>query len=364
MKNSKIFLFAVAVFVLASCADVATIKCTVAGAPSSQMVVKQLEVNTFSVLDTIKTDSKGSFTYKVKVAKGQPEFVYLFRGETQLAALLLEKGENAVVIADTLGNYSVKGSEGSEKLQQVNKTFMDFVSKMDSTEDPAELTRYYVEHYREAVRYCMSNPYSLTVIPVLYERVNNLSVFNQTNDAIHFRSAADSLITVYPESRYVKALSKEADRRMQVMDLRARLKATEAMSYPDITLPDMNGQKVSLSSVEAKVILLHFWNAADATHKMLNMEALLPVYKEFHSRGFEIYSVCVDADKSEWAAVVKAQGLPWINVNDGYGSLSPALQAYNVSVIPSSFILTESGVSAPTIDGAAGLRKELVKVLK
>lgn len=42
---------------------------------------------------------------------------------------------------------------------------------------------------------------------------------------------------------------------------------------------------------------------------------LLPVYDKYHSKGLEIYSVGVTADKALWASVVKNQNLPWINVS-------------------------------------------------
>ena len=63
---------------LAACGDKAHIKGNLAGAPGRDIVVKQLEVNTYRDLDTIKTRADGSFRYDVKVAAGQPEFIYLY----------------------------------------------------------------------------------------------------------------------------------------------------------------------------------------------------------------------------------------------------------------------------------------------
>ena len=87
------------------------------------MVVKLLDLNNYTVLDTLKTDASGNYNCKVKLEKGQPEFVYLYHGDTKIASLLLEAGETVTVKSDLKGNYTVQGSEESEKLQQVEKDF-------------------------------------------------------------------------------------------------------------------------------------------------------------------------------------------------------------------------------------------------
>ena len=219
MKNYNIPVLALALLALVSCAEKARVKGTLEGAAGKQVVVTRLGAGIVEPVDTVKTKADGSFSFSVPVKKGQPEFIYIYYGDRKVASLLLETGEKAVVSADTLGKYSVTGSEGSAKLHDVEESFNAFARKMASTEDPRELGKAYVDHYRESVKYVLSNPYSLTVIPVLYEQVNNLPVFGQNTDALHFRAAADSLAKVYPDSRYVKALAKEAERREKLLGL-------------------------------------------------------------------------------------------------------------------------------------------------
>ena len=366
MKNcNKLLALAFAALALAACGDKARIQGTLAGAPGRKLVVKQLEVNSYRDLDTIKTGADGSFRYDVPVAAGQPEFIYLFYGDTRVAALLLEKGETAIVKTDTLGRYTVEGSVGSAELAQVDKAYADFLAKLQAHEsEPSAMTRDYIQHYRDNIRYVLAHPYSLTTVPVFFERLGDASIFSQATDAILFRNGADSLKTVYPDSRYVKALSREADRRMRLLELDGKLKGAGETSFPDIVLPDIKGEKKALSAVEAKVILVHFWDAADAAQKMMNIDMLLPIYREFHDRGFEIYSVCCTPDKPEWASSVLAQKLPWINVNDGLGGACPAVITYNVTSLPNSFIIVNGELNATPISGTEGLRKELSKWLR
>lgn len=382
MKSCRIFeaaaLLVMAVSVV-SCGKSARISGSVKDLQKGDVIVKLLNVNTYNVLDTITSDASGHFSYKLKMEKGQPEFVYLFHNDTKIASLLLEGGDKVSVSADTLGNYSVSGSEESQKLAQVEKDFADFtagftaladkLSTLDaSSAEAAELRRQmgksYTDYYRSRVKYIMENSHSMTVIPVLYQTVGaNLPVFGQVTDAIHFKNVCDSLSSVYPDSKYVKSLESEAKRRTELLSLNVRLQNAPQLSYPDLELPDVNSEKIKLSEVKAKVVLVHFWSAADAAQKMFNLDVLKPIYRDFHSKGLEIYQVALDADKAMWARTVKDQKLDWINVCDGLGANSPAIVLYNLGKLPVTFVISDGELVNESLSDEASLRRLLNKLL-
>ena len=376
---SRLLVPAVLLPVLASCGGSVKIDGTVKDAPSSEIVVKLLDVNQFNVLDTVSTDAGGHFSYKMDIEKGQPQFVYLFYRDTRIASLLLEKGDRVRVDSDTTGVFTVSGSDESMKLAQVEKDFSEFstsftalASRLDAADPDSdeaselkrEMGRSYTEYYRSRVKYVMENPYSLTVVPVFYQMVGSLPVFGQDTDAIHFRNICDSLKSVYPDSKYVAALETEAKRRTDLLALKARIESAPQMDYPDLELPDVHSEKVKLSEVDAKVIMVHFWTSSNAAQKMFNLDVLKPIYKEFHSRGLEIYQVALDVDKALWARTVRDQGLEWINVCDGLGGNSPAVLMYNIGALPATFIISDGEL----VDGKgvdlASLRKLLSGLLR
>ncbi len=340
----------------ASCGRTARIDGVVADAPSSKLVLKALDVNRYKVLDTVATDASGRFTYKVELEKGQPEFVYVYRNGVKLASLLLNEGDKVSVKADTLGSWTVEGSVECDKLAQVEADYASAVAAM-SAAGSSDLVKEYVNYYRDRVKYVMSNPYSLTVVPVFFQTLGeNLPVFGQNTDAIHFSNAADSLETVYPESKYVKALRAEAKKRIDYMELSNRISTAAEVDFLDIELPDLQSQKVKLSDVRKKVTLVYFWTAADAAQKMFNLDVLAPVYKEFHDKGFEIYQVALDADKGLWAKVVKEQNLPWTNVCDSRAVASKYVALYNVRKLPAAFIIGAEGLTALSFSDAESFR--------
>ena len=368
-RLSKIIIVVAAAIMAAACSTNAVIEGTVASAPSSEVIVKLLDVNRYVVLDTVATDAAGKYSYKVAVEEGQPEFVYVFYKDTKIASLLLEAGDAVTVESDTLGGFTLTGSEESLKLAQVEKDFAQALSRLDalslklesaSEKEAQQITRdmgqEYLRYYRDRVRYVMQNSRSLTVVPVFFQSFGpELPVFSQHTDAIHFRSIADSLELVYPESRYVKALRKEADARYGYLELQSRIDNAEEINYPDIILPDVRSQKVRLSDVDSKVVLVYFWSAADASQKMFNQDILKPVYADYHKKGLEIYQISLDVDKAVWAKAVKDQELPWINVCDAQGAASPYATLYNVTALPSMFIIANDEL----VDGQAVDEKSL-----
>ncbi|MBQ9462761.1 MAG: TlpA family protein disulfide reductase [Bacteroidales bacterium] len=349
---------------LAACSPKTSIECTVEGAPQADIAVKLLDVNVYKVLDTFRTDASGRMRCGVDVKAGQPEFIYLFRADRKIASLLLSAGERVTVKTDTLGRYQVEGSPESALLADVERRMSTFSQTVNSTDDPAGITAAYLSYYRECTRYVMENPTSLTVVPVLFQQLDeNTPVFSQYTDAILFRKTVDSLKTVYPESRYVKALEKETVRRENAMQMQTMIGNAGTLGYPDLNLPDVNGQKVLLSSIEAKAVLLHFWDSSVPEDKMFNLDVLKPVWERWAGRGLQIYAVDVNTDKATWASVLRAQNLPWVNVNDGLGASSPAVRLYNVGSVPVSFLLSGGGLTA-SVNGEKALDKELSRILK
>ena len=377
-RFSKIIMYAAALAAAVSCGSNARIDGTLADAPSSEVIVKLLNINQYEVLDTVKTDASGKFSYKVDIEKGQPEFIYVFYKDAKVASLLLEAGDKVSVDADTLGNFAVEGSEESLKLAQVEKDYADALIKLSdistqvlaaSGDEAAalrqKLGQEYVAYYRDRVRYIMENSKSLTVVPVMFQNFgSDLPVFGQVTDAIHFQNISDSLETVYPDSRYVKALRAEAKKRQNYMELEARLNSAEAVGYPDIELPDVNAKKIKLSDVDAKVVMVYFWSASDASQKMFNLDFLKSIYEDYHAKGFEIYQVALDVDKALWARVVKEQKLPWINVCDSRGAASPYVLTYNIGSVPAAFVISNGELVDGDMVTEKSFRRRIESLLK
>ena len=376
-RFSNVIRCAAAALLAAACTPTAKVEMTLDSAPSSEVVVKLLNINQYEVLDTLKTDASGKFSYKVNVEEGQPEFVYVYYKDKRVASLLLEAGDKVNVSADTLGNYTVQGSEESSRLALVEqeysaaqKRLQALAVQMETASDEQmaslrqALAKEYVAYYRQCVKYILENSRSLTAVPVLYQNFGpELPVFSQNTDAIHFVNVADSLALAYPQSKYVRALRKEAERRYGYMELEAKLRTVSPVGFPDIVLPDINAQQVRLSEVDSKVIMLFFWDPSNVNQKMFNLDILESLHNDYHKMGFEIYQVALTTDKAAWAQIVKKQNLPWINVCDRLGAASQYVTTYNIPVLPATYIIADGELVDGEIVDEKSVRRLLDKLL-
>ena len=91
------------------------------------------------------------------------------------------------------------------------------------------------------------------------------------------------------------------------------------------------------------------------------IKQLVSQISTLHKKGFEIVAISLDGDKAAWASTIKSQELKWVNLVDPNG-MSAAL--YNVSEIPSGFLIVDGELSTKSLTGVAALRQELNRLLK
>jgi peroxiredoxin len=299
----------------------------------------------------------------------------------RLASLVLKGGDKVSVSVDTLGqNLVVNGSDESVRLAEIEGNVHSFTAKFDSLsyelvsaveakdakkadELQYALGRHFIKYKRAAIAEIMKNPYSFSNVTLMYQKLNeNLPLFGEITDVAYFKRVADSLKSVYPNSVYVKSLQEEALRLENVMALNNRIKAAEELAYPELSLPDTQAQTQKLSKLLGKPFVLVFWTSTNAEQKMFNHD-LKEIYKKYSPKGLQIYQVSADVDKAAWATVVKEQELPWINVCDGFGAQSLALQTYGIQKLPSMFIFDKEGtIVAKDKFNKAALDNELSKL--
>ena len=369
MKKIALIL-TVALLVAACGGPTAKIDVTVANLPDSSVVLQKLNYKRLSVVDTVKTDATGHFAYKVKMTNENPAFYYIFSGETRIAGLVLLPDDNVKVVADGKGKYTIEGSEESLHLKEIDDAFAETVAKMNNILAEGgenmnrDLGQVYIAHKRAMLRQIFTNPHSITSATVLFQKFNdNLPTFSELSDAFIFKAVYDSLKSVYPKSEFIAGLADEINVRTNQQDLAAKLQSVEESGFPEISLPDINGEKKSLSELKGKVIILSFWSVDQKEHLMLNKD-LADIYAKYHERGLEIYQVSLDIDKASWASAVKSQQLKWINVNDGLGVQSPAVASYNLQTIPSMFIIGRDGdIAARDVYEPAAIEKEIAKLI-
>jgi len=111
----------------------------------------------------------------------------------------------------------------------------------------------------------------------------------------------------------------------------------------EISLPDVNGNTVSLSSLKGKIVLIDFWASWCGPCRQSNKH-LVKLYEKYKDKGFEIYGISVDDSKDAWKRAIKYDKINWIQVNESNSHDGKVANAWYIQRIPTSFLVNKEGV--------------------
>lgn len=115
------------------------------------------------------------------------------------------------------------------------------------------------------------------------------------------------------------------------------------VSAPEIVQADTSGKMIPLSSLRGKIVMIDFWASWCGPCRREN-PFVVSMYEKYKAKGFDIYSVSLDDDRTRWINAIKTDKLMWTNhVSDLKGWTNQAAQLYGVTSIPKTVLLDRDG---------------------
>jgi thiol-disulfide isomerase/thioredoxin len=329
------------------------------------LTLEMLNIDETQFIDSIKVGRNGTFKFSFKL--NSPELILLKNNKQQNINILAFPDDNIEIIIPTesiSSDYTIKGSEESEKIQMLvskveeTKRKLDSISSalnqienMESPQAKVLISSYqqvYQNQKRNNIRFVVENISSLSSVYALYQRITeDIYLFDDARDLQYFKIVADSIRVKYPNSTLANSLVNDVDKRVSDYNTMLTLNAlskTEIIETGLINLKinNVEGKEIALSSLQGKVILINFWATWNQQSRDAN-RALINIYDQYQKRGFEIYSIALDKDRNNWRNVIDFEEYPWINVSELTYPYSYAATVYNVSEIPTSFLIDREG---------------------
>lgn len=331
---------------------------TVTEAKDSVLYLENMSLDGPVVVDSVKLDDKGAFSFSGK-APDAPEF-YRLRIAGQIINLSVDSTETVDVKASypsMATGYTVDGSAECATIRELALKQIDLQNRVIAVQNNPnlgyDLTRdsigKLVAAYKEDIKrnYIYKAPMRASSYFALFQTLGNMLIFNpreNADDVKVFAAVATSWDTYHPDALRGKNLHNIAIEGMKnVRIMRNKMAAqnidaskVNVSNIIDISLLDNQGNRRSLTDLKGKVVMLdfHVFGSNGSTKRIMEMREL---YNKYHDRGFEIYQVAFDPDEHFWKTQTAA--LPWISVRDPQGLQSKNLASYNVTSIPTFFLI-------------------------
>ncbi len=310
------------------------------------IVLQKLEGGQLTFIDSVRADEKGK--YKIEAHADTTMFYYVTVNSLKPPGVpvILENGL-ALELNLEIDQFiltEVKGDKQNEQLKSLydiyltnNKASYDFQQQYKNI-NPREAGDSTIKAYN-------------TQIMALQRKMDtDISNFVSTQKGGPATFFAVTYVVQKPNvallDNAMKRLKADAPNTLFTDRLEQRIASIGALEIgglaPEIELLSPSGEKIKLSSLRGKVVLVDFWASWCRPCRAENPN-VVKVYNRYHDQGFEVFSVSLDNSADRWKQAIIQDNLTWTHVSDLKGWKSSAAALYEVSGIPKTFLLDKEG---------------------
>jgi peroxiredoxin len=332
------------------------------------------------VADSSVIGKDGSYSVKAKAAE-ESLFSLFFKGDVYPFAYIINDVAKIVVNADAenQSDYEVKGSEASKSLKEFSVKAsgkwsalyalgheIDSLIKSGAADTSSNLKsinekgasqlndlKSYVSGFIKGSNDPITSSWALST---------NSQVFSMDD----YQELLNGIVTKFPAHKGVAKIKEMNDRQLALSKQKSQAMDEPEWTdkqAPELSLPDINGKSIALSSFKGKYVLVDFWASWCLPCRRENPN-VVQAYNKYKNKNFTILGVSLDKQKDDWLGAIEADKLSWTQVSDLKEWSSAAVSIFNFNGIPFNVLVDPDGkIIAQSLRGDS-LEKKLEEVLR
>ncbi|MEN8249065.1 MAG: TlpA disulfide reductase family protein [Bacteroidota bacterium] len=331
-----------------------TLSGTVLNSPVGIITIEGLTRESSFPIDTIEVNDDNTFSH---VFTGEAGFYRVNFFNTQNGIMIIDQDDLVINFdgSNAAGNIVPEGSSEIETIQEFSTTVnTEFAAREQELTDAYNAANQegdvkkadkvrddYMELVAEKQEFSAALIRKYDVTMATYQLVS----FLDTNSHLELKDSLAQLLNAkYPGRFYIEDLVSNLEK--------AKVTAVGSLA-PEISLPNPDGEIVTLSSLRGQVVLIDFWAQWCKPCRRENPN-VVAAYNNYKDKGFTVFGVSLDRTKENWLKAIEEDGLTWTHVSDLKYFNSVAAQEYGVQSIPFSILLDREGkIIAKNLRGPA-----------
>jgi len=329
---------------------------TITGADGKLLTLERSYNGMWTVLDSVRLDGKGSYSFK-STPVGYPD-IYRVSLDGASAYFPIDSLDNVTLNgnASTLAtDYQLAGTTNAEMLQSINKIINDKVASLGREAVTDSLLK------RELSGMVLGDMSSIVSYYIINKEIGGRRIFNPADkgDLRVIGAVVNAFSAMRPNDPRTRFMEMQYIAQRRALNPVGTKVAAVEIGFPDIVLRDVNNKERKLSDIagKGKPVIINFTAYAAENSPAVNL-SLANIY---NAGGIEIYQISIDADEYLWREA--ARNLPWVAVFKSPRDGDRVLVDYNISAVPTSFIIDRDGMLQERVDDITKL-PELIKKYK
>lgn len=361
MKKINIVFAAIALTGMISCGDSSSagISGTIKNAEGKQIIFEKISNQNPVPVDTVKLDKEGKFHFDLPA--GKKDFYRLNFGENQIIVLCTDSTENTEITADgkdIRGTYDIKNSTDSKIIRDFFNAFEPINKKRIELENKSRGINFADTALITSMRNEMTTIYK-QVSDLTHSYIDKyktsaaliilIDFLNPETDIDYLKKIEKAIGTAMPNSTYHNHIATKVSQLEYQLNLMKEQQAAmnnslkAGVEMQDIVLPNPEGKVMKLSDLKGKVVLIDFWASWCRPCRAENPN-VVKLYKQYKSKGFEVFSVSLDKEKEDWKKAIADDGLVWPNhVSDLGHWNSIVVKQFGINSIPFTVLIGKDG---------------------